>query len=103
MHKVGSIRIVPHRILSRIMNLVPNVATDGELVNIITKALKHLLRIIMKKSGVTSLRIQDLMHDVVQNIEVGLQIHCLSISRITIKIHVLVLLYSHILILSKLR
>ena len=43
------------------------------------------------------------MQDVVQNIEVGLQIHYLSICRITIKIHVLVLLHSHILILSKLR
>ena len=57
----------------------------------------------MKKSGVTSLWIQDLTKDVVQNIKVGLQIHCLSIRGITIKIHVLVLLHSHILILSKLR
>ena len=72
MHKVGSIRIVPHRILDRIMNLVPNVATDRELVKIITKVLKHLLRIIMKISGVTSLRIQDMTQDVVRNIEVGL-------------------------------
>ena len=98
MHKIGGIWKVPHRIFTGIMNLVPNIVTDGELVKILTKALKHLLRIIMKVSGVTSLRIQDLMQDVVQNIEVGLQIHCLSI-----KIHVLVLLQSNIIIFSKLR
>ena len=55
MHKIGGIRIVPHMILTCIMDLVPNVATDGELVETITKALKHLLRIITKISGVTTL------------------------------------------------
>jgi hypothetical protein len=33
------------------MTLVPNVAIDGELIKILTKALKHLLRIIMKISS----------------------------------------------------
>ena len=54
------------------MNLVLNVATNGELVEIMTKALKHLLRIIIKISGVTTLRIRDLTKDVVHNIKVGL-------------------------------
>jgi hypothetical protein len=57
MHNIGGIRIVLHRILTHIMNLVPNVATDEELVKILTKALKHLLRIITKISGVTVLQI----------------------------------------------
>ena len=61
MHDVGGIGKVPHRILSGIMYLVPNVSADGEQLKIITKALKHLLRIIMKESGVTSLQIQDLL------------------------------------------
>ena len=56
----------------------------------------------MKVGGVTDLRIQDLSQDVVQNIIVWLQKHCLSISCVTIKIHMLVLLQSEILILSQL-
>jgi len=103
MHNVGGIRKVPHRILTGIMYLVPNVSTDGELLKIITKALKVLLRVITKESGVTTLRIQNLSQDVIQNIVVGIQIHGLSISWISIKVHVLILLQSHILILSKLR
>ena len=64
MHNVGGIQKVPHRILTSIMKLVPNVAADGELLKIITKALKHLLRVITKESGVTTLWIQDLSQDV---------------------------------------
>ena len=60
MHDVGGIGKVPHRILSGIMYLVPNVSVDGEQLKIITKAMKHLLRIITMESGVTSLQIQDL-------------------------------------------
>ena len=55
MHDVGGIGKVSHRILTGIMYLVPNVSTDGELLKIITKALKDLLRVIMKESGVTML------------------------------------------------
>ena len=58
MHDVGGIGKVPHRILTSIMYLVPNVSTDGELLKIIIKALKHLLRVITKESEVTMLRIQ---------------------------------------------
>ena len=65
MHNVGGIRKVPHRILTSIMYLVPNVSADGELLKIITKVLKHLLRVIMKESGVTTLWIQNLSWDVV--------------------------------------
>ena len=60
MHDVGGIGKVPHRILTSIMYLVPNIATDEELFKIITKALKHLLRVITKESGVTALWIQNL-------------------------------------------
>ena len=60
MHDVGGIGMVPHRILTSIKYLVTNVLADGELLKIITKAPKHLLRIIMKEGGVTSLRIHDL-------------------------------------------
>ena len=80
MHDVGGIGKVPHRILSGIMYLVPNVSVDGELLKIITKARKHLLRIITKESGVTSLQIQDLAQNVIKDIIVGLQKHSLSIS-----------------------
>ena len=72
MHKVGGIWKVAHRILTCIMYLVPNVSVDGELLKIITKALKHLLRVITKEGGVTMLRIQDLSQNVVANVVVGL-------------------------------
>ena len=103
MHNVGGIWKVPHKILSGIMYLVPNVSADGEQLKIITKALKHLLRIITKESGVTSLWIQDLSQNIIEDIVVGLQIHSLSISWMPIKIHMLVLLQSHILTLSEFR
>ena len=80
MHDVGCIGKMLHRILSSIMYLVPNVPADGKFLKIITKALKHLLRIIIKESGVTSLLIQDLLQNVIEDIVVGLQKHSLSIS-----------------------
>ena len=103
MHDVGGIGMVPHRILTSIKYLVTNVLADGELLKIITRALKDILRVITKESRVTTLWIQNLSQDVVQNIVVGLQIHGLSISWISIKVHVLILLQSHILILSEFR
>ena len=103
MHDVGCIGKMLLRILNSIMYLVPNVPADGEFLKIITKALKHLLRIITKKSGVTSLQIQDLSENVIEDIVVGLQKHSLSISCMSIKIHMLVLLQSHILIFSQFR
>ena len=102
-HDVGGIGKMLHRILSSIMYLVPNVSTDGKFLKIISKSLKHLLRIITKESGITSLWIQDLSQNVIENIVVGLQIHSLSISYMSIKIHMLVLLQSHILILNEFR
>ena len=60
MHNVWCIGKMLYRILSSIMYLVPNVAADEKLLKIITKALKHLLRIITKEGRVTSLWIQDL-------------------------------------------
>ena len=102
MHNVWYIGKMLHRILSSIMYLVPNVSADGKFLKIISKSLKHLLRIITKVGGVTYLWIQDLSQNVVQNIIVGLQKHCLSISCVSIKIHMLVLLQSDILILSQL-
>jgi hypothetical protein len=56
----------------------------------------------MKIGGITNLWIQDMPQDVVQDIEIGLQVHCLTIYRITIKVHVLVLLHLNILILYEL-
>jgi quinol-cytochrome oxidoreductase complex cytochrome b subunit len=102
MHKVGSIRKASDGILRSVMNLVPDVATDGELLKISTKAIKDLLRVITKIGGITNLQIQDLPQDVVQDIEIGLQVHGLAICRISIKIHVLVLLHLNILILNEL-
>jgi hypothetical protein len=53
MHKVGSIRKASDRILRSVMNLVPDVATDGELLKISTKAIKDLPRAITKIDGVS--------------------------------------------------
>jgi hypothetical protein len=60
MHKVGSIRKASDGILRSVMNLVLDIATDGELLKISTKAIKDLLRVITKIGGITNLRIQDL-------------------------------------------
>jgi len=57
MHNVWGIGKMLHWILSSIMYLVPNVSADGKFLKIISKLLKHLLRIITKEGGVTSLRI----------------------------------------------
>jgi hypothetical protein len=48
MHKVGSIRKASDGILRSVMNLVLDVATDGELLKISTKAIE---RIKMPKRG----------------------------------------------------
>jgi len=47
MHDIGSIREVPHHILTSLENLVPNVVTDGELGELIIEAIKHNLGVIM--------------------------------------------------------
>ena len=60
MHNVWRIGKMLHRILSSIMYLIPNVSADGKFLKLISKSLKHLLRIITKEGGVTSLWIQDL-------------------------------------------
>ena len=72
MHNVWCIGKMLHRILSSIMDLVPNIAADGKLLKLIAKALKHLLRIITKEGGVTNLRIQDLSQNVIKDIVIGL-------------------------------
>jgi hypothetical protein len=41
------------------MNFVPNIAADRELLEVITKAIKHLLRIIPKIGSITDLGIQN--------------------------------------------
>jgi quinol-cytochrome oxidoreductase complex cytochrome b subunit len=84
------------------MNFVPNVAADRELLEVITKAIKHLLRIIPKIGSFTDLGLQNLPQNVVQDIEIWLQVYYLTICSVTIKIHVLILLHVNILILSKL-
>jgi hypothetical protein len=56
----------------------------------------------MKVGGITNLWIPNLPQDVVQDIEIGLQVHYLTICWITIKVHVLVLLHLNILILYEL-
>ena len=55
MHNEWCIGKMLHWILSSIMYLVPNVPADGKFLKIISKSLKHLLRIITKEGGVTSL------------------------------------------------
>ena len=60
------------------------------------------MRIILKKSRVPFLGVQDLPENVVEHIVIGLQIYSLSISRKTLQIHKLVLRHSHILIISDL-
>jgi hypothetical protein len=42
-HDVRSIRVVLHHILTSLENLVPKVPTDGELGELISKAIKHNL------------------------------------------------------------
>ena len=73
MHNVGSIWKVLHYILTGLEDLVPYVVANGELSELITKAIKHNRGVILKKSGVTNLRIQGLAKNVVEDIEVRLQ------------------------------
>jgi hypothetical protein len=55
MHEVGSIRKASDGILRSVMNLVLDIATDGELLKISTKTIKDLLRVITKIGGITNL------------------------------------------------
>jgi hypothetical protein len=71
-HDVRSILKVLDRILRNIMNLVPNVLADGKLLEIITKPIKDLLRVIHEITRVPFLWIQDLPQDVVKHIVIGL-------------------------------
>jgi len=43
MHNIWCIGKMLHRILGSIMDLVPYIAADGELLKLISKSLKHLL------------------------------------------------------------
>ena len=94
MHDERSIWIVLHHILTSHENLVPNITTDGELGELIAKAIKYNLGILTKISRVTYLGIQDLTKNIVENIVVGLQPNGLPISTMTIQIHVLILIHS---------
>ena len=64
-HDVGSIGEMLHNILTSLSDPVPNVLTDGELSEMLTKAIKNHQRIITKKGRVTTLWIENLMKDVV--------------------------------------
>ena len=64
-------RVVLHHILTSHEYLVPNIATDGELGELISKAIKYNLGILTEISRVTYLRIQDLTKNVVEHIVVG--------------------------------
>jgi hypothetical protein len=68
--------------------------TDRELGELISKAIKYNLGILIEISRVTHLGIQDLMKNVVEHIVVGLQPNCLPISTMTIQMHVLILMHS---------
>ena len=62
-----------HHILTSHEDLVPNITTDGELGELISKVIKYNLGILMEICRVTYLGIQDLMNNVVEHIVVGLQ------------------------------
>ena len=47
-HNVGSIRKVPHYILTSLSDPIPNVFTDEELSEMLAKTIKHHRRIISK-------------------------------------------------------
>jgi len=94
MHDEWSIGVVLHHILTSHKDLVPNITTDGELGELISKAIKYNLGILMEISRVTYLGIQDLTKNIVENIVVGLQPNGLPISMMTIQIHVLILIHS---------
>jgi hypothetical protein len=83
-----------YHILTSHEDLVPNITTDGELGELISKAIKYNLGILTKISRVIYLRIQDLTKNVVEHIVVGPQPNGLPISTMTIQIHVLILMHS---------
>jgi len=94
MHDEWSIGVVLHHILTSHEDLVPNITTDGELGELISKAIKYNLGILTEIGRVTYLGIQDLMKNVVEHIVIGLQPNRLPISTMTIQIHVLILIHS---------
>ena len=65
MHDEWSIGVVLHHILTSHKDLVLNITTDGELGELVSKAIKYNLGILTEISRVTYLGIQDLMEDVV--------------------------------------
>ena len=73
MHNIRRIRKVLHNILTSLEDLVPYVVANGELSELMSKAIKHNRGVIPKKGGVTNLRIQGLAKNVVEDIEVRLQ------------------------------
>jgi hypothetical protein len=94
-HDIGSIGVVLHHILiTSIENLHPNVPANGELGELIAKAVKNNLGVIMQMSRITVFWMQDLAKNVVKHIVVWLQPNYLPISRVTIQIHVLILIHS---------
>ena len=94
MHDEWSIGVVLHHILTGHEDLVPNITTDGELGELISKAIKYNLGILTEIGRVTYLGIQDLTKNVVEHIVIGLQPNGLPISTMTIQIHVLILIHS---------
>ena len=94
MHDIQSIGVVLHHILTSIKDLCPNVPANRELGKVIAKIVKNHLRVIMKKSRVTTLGIQDLVKNVFEHIVVGLHPNCVPISTMIIQIHVLILIHS---------
>ena len=63
-----SIGVVLHHILTSHEDLVPNIMTDGELGELISKAIKYNLGILTEIGRVTYLGIQDPMKNVVEHI-----------------------------------
>ena len=84
MHDIGSIGVVLHHIFTSIKDLCPNVPTNGELGEVIAKAVKDNLGVITKMSRVTTSGIQDLANNVVEHIVVWIQPNYLPISMMTI-------------------
>ena len=68
MHDEWSIGVVLHHILTSHEDLVPNIMTDGELGELISKASMYNLGILTEIGRVTYLGIQDPMKNVVEHI-----------------------------------
>ena len=94
MHDEWSICVVLHHILTSHEDVVPNITTDGELGELISKAIKYNLGILMEIGRVTCLGIQDLTKNVIEHIVIGRQPNGCPINKMTIQIHVLILIHS---------